>query len=1082
LILSRQEIEQNTFSYIKWNKALLNHFFNEKNENKEVILYADEDLIDKIGDQNNLGDYDTFLKIILVDIECKRSIYDKIASASGSNRSTEVNMALKKPIYEFPNILKNLGSRNNNICYFNYIVFYIVMFVSYEGSSFYNHLNAIINQHITSKRRITTLSGLDILLEQIEKWSLQNNLGIFRARRIGELAYKGLLNYQVVLKPEEHNEFEKILYTYCIYIDDNTIYPELVNKLLPYTIHNKLREKLKEGIRKPVYAEWFLNRALQFDHKAFSMSETGQSISIQRKGTLVFNISPAYNLELLTDTLLNKNDEPIGFNVINSGRNVYGFHELSLKINEDLKFQEQRYITKNETLALQTIPIRGVTFFQKNGENYIQRLSPDQNYDCIVVVQKTEKSWKNWSNNSENIDHCRQIESEILPSIFGNDFLFYDVKNIKKSYFGNAEDIYTTSTHNEGFKIKKLGGLKLNKNLYLDIGLPYFEVVLKDSQTIGNPKVFRNGAEDKDIEVSKIDDKYYLHINGETTIDEASLVVVKFHIGKEEKSFDFSITGTSLEISLNDSLYKYDKWGDEAKESTSFYQGSKLHGFNQTSLNNDKKELTDLKEDNQLDQNYLIYLLVGISVNRKEQYLRYKDVIKAIDATLVYLKSKDILITEDEYSKYQLINNLVALGYLNYRINEKDEKEFQLMPFRIRKIEKSFNRISQVYQVTGVYSRLILDSLKRFCDENNIEIKYKTMYGNDQNSLQTIMLPDIIYLDLKKKVHLLQGFIKEKFEQDLLIEDTYHIGDSLLEFIGSLSEFEKVHLNQKINLTNQKLISKPEDQFPRIVETEKDYRRFGSYYSKKFLEREEGEYYEINHSYWTNLFIQNKKSAPLIFIKRTYGERQYNYSKEVLIPSRIILPEIVYRAFCNLSHGIPITKKIFWKNAPNDSVFSRYTFSHFDEYFISSKPSRRENIARVLTGSGDLETNPQISYLRDHQSRYQLKYVKCSIFSDFKTALLIEDKSDNTVGLYVYKTLYVNNRLTNMSESECVTLIINECEPQKLSRVSNNDLTENELLSKVLEGKFDVFEYENSIRVFKAEVIEEENIEIKELS
>ena len=234
---SRKEIEQNTLNYIKWNKVLLNHFFNEKNDQKEVILYADEDLIDQIGEQNNLGDYNDFLKVVLVDIDTKRSIYDKIASASGSSRSTEVNKALRKSIFEFPNILKNFGFRNYNIIYFNYIIFYIIMFVSYEGSSFYNHLNTVINQYLTKTKRISTLHGLDLLLEQLEKWSLQNSLGIFRARRIGVLAYKGLLNYQVVLKPEEHQEFEEILYTYGIYINDNTIYPELVNKLLPYTTH-----------------------------------------------------------------------------------------------------------------------------------------------------------------------------------------------------------------------------------------------------------------------------------------------------------------------------------------------------------------------------------------------------------------------------------------------------------------------------------------------------------------------------------------------------------------------------------------------------------------------------------------------------------------------------------------------------------------------------------------------------------------------------------------------------------------------------------------------------------------------------
>ncbi|MFD2914777.1 hypothetical protein [Psychroserpens luteus] len=1080
--LTRQEITHITSNYIKWNNAFLNYFFNKNNKGKEVILYADEDLINKIGEENNLGNYQDFLKTVLVNKEVKVAIYDKVAASLGVRRNVSVNKVLKNSITEFSKVLKDLESRHHKVIYFNYIILYITIYVSNNSNSYYDHLNSVISNYLKEKRRITKLNYLDILFDGLEKWSLKNSLGVFRARRIGGLAYIGLLNYQVVLKPEEHQEFEEILYAHGIYINDNTIYPELVNKLLPYTSHSKLREKLKEGIKKPVYAEWFLNRALQFDHKAFSKSELGQSINIQRKGALVFNISPTYSLELLTDTLLNEIDVPIEFSVINSGRNIYGFHEVPIKTTGDLKFQEQRFITKNETLELKTIPIRSVTFFQKNGDSYIQRLSPDENYDCIVVVQKNEKSWVNWSENSENIGDCRQIESGILPSIFGNEFLFYDVKNIKKSYYGNAEEIFTTSTHNEGFKIKKLGGLKLNKNLYLDIGLPYFEVVLEDSQTIENPKVYRNGAEDKDIEVSKVNNKYYLHINGETTIDEASLVVVKFQIGNQEKTFDFSITGTSIELTFNDHLYKYDKWGDDTHDSTSFFQGKKIIGSEQIPLNTSKHQLSGLHFERQLDQHYLIYLLVGISVNRKERFLRYKDVVKAINATLVYLKSKGVLITEDKYSRFQLINNLTALGYLNYRENEKEEKEFQLMPFGIRKIEKSFHRNSQVYQFTGVYSRLLLDSLKVFCEEHQVEIKFKSVNTNSRNSLQSIMLPDIIYLDLKNKVDLLRLYIKEEFEQELLIEDTYHTGDSLLNFIGSLGDFEEEHLTHCVPLNNQELFSNPEEQFPRIVETQEDYRRYGSYYSKKFLEKEKGEYYKINHPYWTNLFIQNKKIAPIIFTKRTFGQNQYNYSKEVLIPSRIFLPEIVYYAFCNLNHGIPNTIKIFWKNALKDSTLSKHTFLHFDQYNISDKQNRRANIARILTGSDDLNNNPQINYLYGNHNKYKLKYVKCSIFSDFKTAILIEDNRDNIIGLYVYKVLYLNTSLTIISDSESATLIMNDCEPLKLSRVSRNNFSENEMLSKVLEGKFDQFDYKNSTRVFKAEVIEEENIEIRELS
>lgn len=1067
--------------YLEWNNALINYFFKKENNYKEIILYADKALINDIGEQNNLGNYQDFLENILIDKGSRTAVYDQVTF--GAKRPIELNKALQKAIFEFPNTLKKVKTKKHKIIYFNYIIFYITIIVGDDGSSFYNCLNEVIRKYL-SEKHITSLNGLGDLFEDIERWSLQNKSGIFRSRRIGKLAYKGLLNYQVVLRPDERQEFELTLYTFGVYIDDNTIYPDFLNKILPHVSNNKLRKKLIDGLENPVYSEWFLNRALQFDHDAFSTSDTGKSIIKQRKGVLAFNINPTYHLELLSDTILNQNDEPIGFHVGKSGLNPFGFYESPLVVAGNLMFEAKRYTTNNKTLELKTLPIRGVNFFQKSGNNFIQRLSPDTDHECLIVVEKTDNLWVKWSQNSENIDGFIQVNSDILDTIFGNGFAIYHTKNIKKSIYGNVDSIYTISNYSEGFRIKKLGGLKVSKNLYLDIGLPHFEVDLPDLTTLVNidVTVLVNGIEDNGIKISAVDNKYYLMVNSEMKTDESSLIVVKFELNSEEKSFDFSITGTGLEFIPDNQLFKYDKWGDNSLDCDSFFQGSNLNGCEQINLNNNKHELKGLNSDAKFDQFSLIYLLVGISVSCNGKYLRYNDILKCIDTAVVYLRSIRISTVEDDYSKYQLINNLVALGYLNYKMNESNEKEFQINPFGIRKIEKSFNMLSQVYQITGVYSRRLLTSLKRFCEEQKILIKYKPLNENNSNSLQSVMLPDIIYLELQNKVHLLKSFLIEEFNHELIIEDTYHLGDSLLGFIGSLSDFEGEHLNNQINLSNQNLLLKTDEQPPRIVETEMNYKRFGKYYSKKFLEKKEGEYYEINHPYWTNLFVQNKRKLSIIFTNRTFGQTEHNYSEEIILPTRLILPELVYLTFCNLNHGIPIVKKVFWKNAPSDSMLSKHTYSHFDHYYISDKTNRRENIARILTGFKDLENNPQLKYCRKYQQKYMLYFVECSILSDFKSAILIKDDSFRIVGIYVNKILYISSTLTQMHDSESSSLNINGSLPEKLSKVQTNDLTENQLLSKLLDGKFDQFEFNKSNKVLNAHIIKEEKIEIRELA
>ena len=39
-------------SYLEWNNAIIKHFFNSENEEKEVMLYFSEAIIEEIGNNN----------------------------------------------------------------------------------------------------------------------------------------------------------------------------------------------------------------------------------------------------------------------------------------------------------------------------------------------------------------------------------------------------------------------------------------------------------------------------------------------------------------------------------------------------------------------------------------------------------------------------------------------------------------------------------------------------------------------------------------------------------------------------------------------------------------------------------------------------------------------------------------------------------------------------------------------------------------------------------------------------------------------------------------------------------------------
>lgn len=1070
-------------TYIKWNKVLLNHFFNPDKGKNEIVLYADKTLINSIGKENNLGGYDDFLKCIMIDYEDRILLYDELLSASGQRRTVEINRELKKIILEFPNTLREIHSNRHQILYFNYLIFYISAYIGNDNTSYYRFLNGIVKKYLPKHKNKNALSGLDCLFNDLEEWSLKNENGFFRARRIGNLTYKGLLNYQVVLNPKENNDFEELLFVHGIQVDDNTIYPELLNRVLPHAVNSRLRAKLIKGVKQPVYAEWFLNKSLQFDHSVFAKTVRGGEIDVFRKGTLIFNINKDYKLELLSDTLLNENDVPLGFTLQESNKNRFGYYETAVEADETVEFREYRLTTADKRLELKTPPLNNVTFFQKNGDEYLQTNHPDISYEGIVLVRGEQIKWANWSNNDKHLKSCERINSYILNQLFGADYLFFKVTGVKKSYYKNSNEVFYTSNHNEGLVVKKLGGLRVGKYCYLDIGLPYFEI-LDDffiDGTDWRTKVFRNGAEDRDIEKQRVNNRLYLTINGKTTIDEATLVTIKFTKGKFERSFDFSIIGTKVKCLPSNQLFKFDKWGDSIENGSVFLKGNQLVGGSKIALNNNRHLLEKAKEDYSFDRNYFMYLIMGLAAHSSRDYLQYREIIKAIDSCLTYQRSKGVEIKENNYSKFNLINNLIGLGYLNYKQKETFEKQYQIMPYALSKIEKSFDSTTQVFQLTGFLSLLMMNRITEFCERHNIKIRYKRPDWLEGSSLESMLLPDLIYLDLKHKQKAFTQFISESFQTEIVVEDLYHPGDSLLQFVASLSDFEQVHLTQKINLENQKLSADDIDDFPRIARTAKDYQRFGKYYYKEFLEKSEGNYYRVEHKYWTNLFIGQKKEQPILFMKRTFGQERFNYSREVLIPSKITLPEIAYKSLCLLNHGIPSTRKVFFKNFHSKSrPIKNKTFRHFDIYHISNKDeSRRKNIARILTGIDDLDDNPQIKYFNNNSSsKYQMFYTKCSVFSDVKFLITIEDSKDKLVALYFYKNLYLK-RNTN-DDVNSITITIDSIESTFI-KIDSKELNENELLSLMLDGKTHDFSICKTGKSYNLEILEKENVLIREL-
>jgi|GEM_PF-2625096 len=1087
-------------SYIRWNKALTNHFFNENNINKEVILYADKNLIFEIGEKSNLGNYDDFIKCILVDFHSRCNLYDDIIANPRrlGNDRVAINKELSNKIKEFPNHLSNKTGKFD-LVYFNYIIFYITVFVdNTEDRSFYNCLNQIINSVIPKDNNTSPLNGLDLIFNKIEEWTLKNKngkLGIFRARRLGNLAYLGLLKYQVVLKPNENKLFEEIIYKYNIQISDNILYAELANMLLPLIEKSTLRSKIIEATKNLVYAEWFLNRVKSFDHESFKNTDIGKGIEVIKKGQLAFFIDPVdYSLKLKTNIELSEKFNIEDFYFIQSEKDENGFYiePLIVKNSEPIKFESKSL--NSETVDLKTLKINEVNFFQSqenSGGGYIQTLTPTIGYNYLIVVKESNaiiSNWEKWAFNDKNISKIRRIEkNDNLTNIFGQNSIFYFAEDIKKNYYKDEKDdvIYSVDIDSQSLIIKNVGGYLLTNRTYIDTALPYFEVKNQDfDHSKLKIKVYRNGREDKDIKIYPNENKYYLYLNNDIFISESNLIIVKFTFNdKVEVQFDFSIVPSEIILSKQNELYKCNKWGEKLVNENSFFNGLNILNSTNIALSSNRHTLKELNNNYSFELNYFIYLLTSLFNSKNNHSIKRNDINKAIDATSIFLRSKGFEIKENKYSKTNLINNLYALGYINKATDENSNSVFQLLPTTIIKIEKSFDNNSQVYKLVGARTKLMIQKTIEFCNQKNIAIKFKDVNSINNQHLENILLPETIFIDLRNSAVEFIEFIKAEINLEIKLENQYHIGDSLANFIANINEFETHFLKNPFSFENQEFNILSNNGLPSWVESKTPNSKNGFTYFARYLKTNHNSYFKDISTGWGNLYIEYKKKRPVLILKKIYGDnKNINFSPEVFIPSRLRLPIIIYKALVAFNHGIPKTVKVFFKNLKDEFDIENQYYMLFDKYSISQKEGRQENIVKILTGSSDLFNNPQIVYNSNFSMKNKISYAECTLDSDTKYVLIIKNEKDDIIAIGTnYKKMYLNSiYCIERTDLKTNNILINN-EKINTCEIDLSHGTLNKTISQILDNEFSNLRFLDSKKNINITTKSEEIIVIKEI-
>lgn len=290
------------------------------------------------------------------------------------------------------------------------------------------------------------------------------------------------------------------------------------------------------------------------------------------------------------------------------------------------------------------------------------------------------------------------------------------------------------------------------------------------------------------------------------------------------------------------------------------------------------------------------------------------------------------------------ISLLVNSGYIaaDYRTSH-----YQAIPPAFTKIPRSFHAgsTSQVWMLTGVYTKKFMKDLEDFCTKNadnsersvpiSLKYKYSKKLDNSRGSLK--LLPPIILLD--------GNFDPEKFKQrfphDFDIIKKYDQALDLLSLVSPISEYEDTMVTIPRDRVDVSRFVRPKSQeFPRVRE-DNPY----DYNNHIYIEKsEKGDLFKPSISEkWNELFCYYKRNKPYI-IKGT---------QHIYLPEDLRLPSIIQRSLFIMNVGLPAYKKVFICDNP-----SKMLYTSVRSYKVND--ARLQVVYEKLTGNRDVTNNPFI--------------------------------------------------------------------------------------------------------------------------
>ena len=255
--------------YLEWNNAIINHYFNAENEEKEVILYFSERIIEEIG-INNFEEPE----------DCYINDFYKALRIGVPGISSDYIQRILELENKYENSTKAIeGIPLNYPPYFTYFIAFILPFTSgepiesFNTNNFYGYVNSFFKEKglVLDEYNFgsSKFREIDNFWGKINNWLIEQSH--FQLGYLEEIQpsptrkYVGKFAYHILFRKEQEEKLSTIFDKEVLLPNESLSEKEIQQLLIKYSGELKISEATKQQIKKEDYfGELIIKRALKY--------------------------------------------------------------------------------------------------------------------------------------------------------------------------------------------------------------------------------------------------------------------------------------------------------------------------------------------------------------------------------------------------------------------------------------------------------------------------------------------------------------------------------------------------------------------------------------------------------------------------------------------------------------------------------------------------------------------------------------------------------------------------------------------------------------------------------------------------